>query len=88
MRLVGPENLEAGTLEGRVEVCINNAWGTVCDNFFGQEDAETVCASIGGFYSTGEYNYGLIAVLFIFTCFFFRCHEYLHDFVWQWSYLS
>ena len=54
VQLVGPENLEAGTLEGRVEVCINNAWGTVCDNFFGQEDAETVCASIGGFYSTGE----------------------------------
>ena len=46
--------MEAGTLEGRVEVCINNAWGTVCDNFFGQEDAETVCASIGGFNRTGE----------------------------------
>ena len=54
VHLVGSENLETGMLEGRVEVCINNAWGTVCDNFFGQEDAETVCASIGGFYSTGE----------------------------------
>ena len=46
--------MAAGTLEGRVEVCINNAWGTVCDNLFGQEDAETVCASIGGFNRTGE----------------------------------
>ena len=46
--------MAAGTLEGRVEVCINNAWGTVCDNFFGQEDAETVCASIGGFNRAGE----------------------------------
>ena len=54
MRLVGTENLEAGTLEGRVEVCINNAWGTVCDNLFGQEDAETVCGSVGGFYRNGE----------------------------------
>ena len=54
VQLVGPESLERGTLQGRVEVCINNAWGTVCDNLFGQEDAETVCASIGGFYSTGE----------------------------------
>ena len=54
VRLVGTENVEDGTLEGRVEVCINNAWGTVCDNLFGQEDAETVCASVGGFYSTGE----------------------------------
>ena len=55
MRLVGSEDLKAGTLEGRVEVCINNAWGTVCDTFFGQEDAETVCASIGGFYRVGEF---------------------------------
>ena len=55
VRLIGPENIEDGTLEGRVEVCINNAWGTVCNRFFGQEDAETVCASVGGFYSTGEY---------------------------------
>ena len=54
VRLIGPENVEVGTLEGRVEVCINNAWGTVCDNLFGQEDAETVCSSISGFYRTGE----------------------------------
>ena len=53
VRLVGTENVQDGTLQGRVEICINNAWGTVCDNLFGLEDAETVCASIGGFYSTG-----------------------------------
>ena len=56
VRLVGPENVEDETLEGRVEVCINNAWGTICDKLFDQEDAETVCASIQGFYSTGEYK--------------------------------
>ena len=54
VRLVGPENVEDGTLEGRVEVCINNAWGTVCNKFFGQEDTETVCASIEGFYGNGR----------------------------------
>ena len=54
VRLVGSENVEDRILEGRVEVCINNAWGTVCNEFFGQNDAETACASIGGFYSTGE----------------------------------
>ena len=29
--------------EGRVEVCINNAWGTVCNNQFGVEDATVTC---------------------------------------------
>ena len=41
------------TAEGRVEVCINNAWGTVCRNLFGREDAETACFNIGGFTRQG-----------------------------------
>ena len=28
---------------GRVEVCINRAWGTICDNGFGTEDAVVIC---------------------------------------------
>ena len=30
-------------LEGRVEVCINRAWGTICDNGFNTEDATVIC---------------------------------------------
>ncbi|ORU90494.1 MAG: hypothetical protein A6F71_05880 [Cycloclasticus sp. symbiont of Poecilosclerida sp. M] len=39
MRLVGGSN----PLEGRVEVCINRAWGTICDNGFSSEDATVIC---------------------------------------------
>ena len=33
--------------EGRLEVCINNAWGTVCDRGFSDEDAQVVCVEQG-----------------------------------------
>lgn len=47
VRLIGLEDERAGTIEGRVEVCINNAWGTVCSNSFTSEDAGTVCDNLG-----------------------------------------
>ena len=50
LRLVGSESQESFTREGRVEICINNAWGTVCNRLFGPEDAATACAQLGGFY--------------------------------------
>ena len=35
--------------QGRLEVCINNAWGTVCDDRFGSEDAAVACSQISGY---------------------------------------
>ena len=33
--------------EGRVEICKDNAWGTVCDNNFGTEEANVACRQLG-----------------------------------------
>ena len=37
----------ANIREGRVEICINNAWGTICDDLFGPQDAIVVCTQMG-----------------------------------------
>ena len=45
IRLVNGSTIDP--LEGRVEVCINNAWGTVCDTGFSTNDATVICRQLG-----------------------------------------
>ena len=43
IRLVGGANITLG----RVEVCMNNAWGAVCNNLFGTREAKVICGQLG-----------------------------------------
>lgn len=50
--------VDGSNLLGRLEVCVNNAWGTVCDTQLGLREAKIACAQLGG---TGKC---LIIILF------------------------
>ena len=43
IRLVGSSVADAG----RVELCLNNVWGTICDDGFDVNDANVVCRQLG-----------------------------------------
>ena len=51
VRLVGGSN----PLEGRLEVCFFNQWGTICSGSWGQNEAGVVCGQLG-YARTGMYK--------------------------------
>ena len=50
IRLIGGRNKR----EGRVEICLNDEWGTVCDLMWNVTDAGVACRQLG-LGSTGRY---------------------------------
>ena len=55
--------------QGRLEVCINHAWGTVCNNGFSSEEALVACRQLGKLQVDGEYG----------SCFFLKQRQSFHD---------
>ena len=55
LRLIGGSSEN----EGRVEICYDNQWGTICDNGWSSEDAKVVCRQLG-FQTVGECSYNRI----------------------------
>ena len=42
MRLVGSDSIN----EGRLEICLNGKWGTVCDDGWGYSESKVVCRQL------------------------------------------
>ena len=47
IRLVNSTSGSTGGSGGRVDILINGLWGTICDDNFGQAEADIVCQQLG-----------------------------------------
>ncbi len=58
------------TNEGRVEICLDGQWGTICTRFSSEDVADAVCGTLG-YASTGMYNNYMYYINYSFINFYF-----------------
>ena len=61
IRLVGGRN----NSEGNVQICYNNAWTSVCSDYWDTNDAAVVCRQLGYQTTRSKINYLLLKRIFI-----------------------
>lgn len=67
LRLAGGTASVEGRADGRVEICIGETWGTICDDMWSDIDAQVACRSLG--YSYMGKHQGSLSYLYV---------QYLH----------
>ncbi len=56
VRLVdGKTDTLSQKMDGRLEICINNAWGSICNNSFRVVDAQVACRQAIGYDMMGRF---------------------------------
>ena len=68
----GDARLASGinSLQGRVEVCFDGVWGTVCSNGWGNSEATVVCRQLGFSSSSKNQLLNTYSLLLLFNYFY------------------
>ena len=66
------------SMNGRVEVCLNGDWGTVCDDGWSTIDGNIACRQLG-FSNSSRTFYDLSVNINVHIQIFTRCTSHYHD---------